>query len=226
MSAAGRELRTVLDLVAPALRHSAAGLWRPDGLRERYQRYLVAMHAVVRASVPLMELAVATCERTRSTDPVARGIADRLPWHIAQELHHDDWLLGDMAAAGLLPAQESSRQPSRAVARLVGAQYYWIGHHHPVCLLGYIAALEGGAPAPRLGDLLAARCGLPPEAFRTLRHHAQADPGHTAAVLDLLDGLDLAPEQHRAVRVSALHTVQALIEVFDSLTATAGRDRI
>ena len=29
--------------------------------------------------------------------------------------------------------------PSPAVAALVGSQYYWLLHHHPVALLGFVA---------------------------------------------------------------------------------------
>lgn len=214
---AGRELRTVLGLLGPALRAGAGALWRPDGLAERYQRYLVVMHEVVRASVPLLGLALGHCERADPADQVARRMRDQLPAHIAEELHHDDWLLRDMAVTGLDPATAVARPPSEIVARLVGAQYYWINHYHPVCLLGYIAVLESNAPAPRLAGHLAARTGLPPEAFFTLHHHAEVDTGHSAAIFGLLDRLDLDQSQRLAVRTSALHTARALIELFDSL---------
>ena len=32
-------------------------------------------------------------------------------------------------------------------AALVGAQYYWIRHVHPVALLGYVMLLEGYPPS-------------------------------------------------------------------------------
>ncbi|SEG54278.1 Iron-containing redox enzyme [Actinacidiphila yanglinensis] len=220
---AGRELRATLDLVEPALRRGAARLWRPAGLRGRYLRYLVAMHAVIRASVPLMVLAAAQCERAGPGDAAARRLADGLARHIVREQHHDDWLLADMAAAGLPYDQALSGAGSPAVARLVGPQYYWIQHSHPACLLGYIAVLEGNAPDPRLAALLASRTGLPGAAFRTLRHHADADPGHSAEVHALLDGLGLDPARRRAVRVSALHTVRALLDLYDGLADDPGR---
>jgi hypothetical protein len=205
------ELRTVLDLVAPAVRRSAAALWRPEGLRERYARYLTEMHAVLRASVPLMVLAAGRCERPSR-------LGDYFPAHIEEELGHDEWLLDDMAAIGLDPDTERSRPPSVQVARLVGPQYYWVSHCHPIALLGYIAVLEGNSPSPALTGLLAERTGLPRRAFRTLSHHADADPGHSDEVFALLSELDLTPEHRLVVRASALHTAAALIDLFDNLS--------
>ncbi|MEV4318204.1 iron-containing redox enzyme family protein [Actinocrispum sp. NPDC049592] len=204
------DLRAVLDLVVPALRRSAAALWQPAGLRERYGRYLIQMHAVLRASVPLMQLAALRCDRP---DPVCTRLGEYFPLHIKEEAGHDEWLLDDMATMGLNRAE----LPSVQVARLTGPQYYWINHVHPVALLGYIAVLEGNSPAPELPGLLAERTGLPDRAFHTLRHHATADPGHSEEVLALLAELDLSAEQRRAVRVSALHTAGALIDLFDAL---------
>ena len=43
---------------------------------------------------------------------------------------------------------------------VVGAQYYWILHYHPVALLGWIGLLEGYPPAPEMLDELMARTGL------------------------------------------------------------------
>lgn len=225
---AGQELRTVVELVAPALRGSAAFLWRPQGLRERYLRYLATMHAVVRASVPLMELALARCgghagcedgAGGEPADPVLGALARYLPGHIARERDHDAWLVRDMAAAGLDPDRELAGPPPPDVARLVGAQYYWIAHFHPLCLLGYVAVLELHAPERSLAPFLAARTGLPAAAFETVRLHADEDDGHSAAVLAALDAIAPPPGLRHAVRLSALHTVRALTDVLDGLSA-------
>jgi hypothetical protein len=49
---------------------------------------------------------------------------------------------GRSCSGRIEPAQTLSIRPSANVAALVGAQYYWILHHHPVALLGYMATLE------------------------------------------------------------------------------------
>ena len=66
-----------------------------------------------------------------------------------------------------------ARPPSPTVAALVGSQYYWIFHFHPVALLGYIAVLEGYPPSMAMIDQLEAGTGYPREAFRTMIAHAE-----------------------------------------------------
>ncbi|MYU21047.1 iron-containing redox enzyme family protein [Streptomyces sp. SID8352] len=218
-----RVLRTKLSLAEPAVHAAAALLWRPDGLRPRYLAYLGAMHALVRASVPLMERAVARCEAAPPGDPVARPLARYLRRHIEEERGHDDWLLADLALAGGDAAAVRAALPPTAVAVLTGAPYYWVEHHHPAVLLGYMAALEGNAPAGWLAEHLAAGTGLPDAAFRTLRAHAALDSAHVAALDRVLDRLPLTGPQRTAVSVGALHTVSGLARLLSELAARPAR---
>lgn len=211
------DLRATLALAAPAVRAATAALWQPAGLRARYLAYLGAMHALIRASVPLMELAADRCARPAGYDPVAEPLGRYLREHAEEERGHDDWLLADIAAAGGDPGGPAAVLPSPVIAAMAGAQYYWIEHHHPVALLGYIAVLEGNAPAPGLADRLAAQTALPAAAFRTLRDHAALDTGHLADLDGLLDRLPLSAARRTAVRVSALHTVRELARLFRDL---------
>ncbi|MCX4553511.1 iron-containing redox enzyme family protein [Streptomyces sp. NBC_01387] len=212
-------LRLELSLVQPVLRASAARVWRSDsGLPGRYRHYLCAMHQVIRASVPLMERAAARCEAL-SQDPVAPLLTRYLRAHAEEERGHDDWLLADAAATGTAPGELTCAVPPAHVAALVGAQYYWLEHSHPVALLGYIAVLEGNAPAPGLAGRLERETGLPQAAFETVRLHADLDDGHGADLDRLLDRLPLDAAQRSLVAVSALHTVAALTELFDRIAA-------
>ncbi|MDQ7911321.1 iron-containing redox enzyme family protein [Phytohabitans sp. ZYX-F-186] len=214
-------MRVTLDLVAPALRGAAARLWRPSGLTERYPAYLAAMYAVIRASVPLMEAAARRC--TESSGALERRLREYLEEHIAEERDHDEWLLADLAAVGVDPETVRRALPDVAVARMVGAQYYWIHHHHPVGLLGYVAVLEGNAPSPLLAEHLAAATGLPDAAFRTVRHHAVLDLDHSAAIDRLLDELPLTAWHTTAVNVSALSTVETLVDLYTRLGGSDDR---
>jgi hypothetical protein len=207
-------LRTKFGLAAPALRAAAAELWQLPGLGQRYPEYLRTMHGVIRASVPLMELAARRCADLGTRDPVAGPLRGYLEEHIAEEVGHDGWLLADLAALGADPTQPLREQPSPIVARLVGAQYYWIEHHHPVALLGYIAVMEGNAPAVWFADWIVSTTGVPEAAIRTLREHADLDPGHADAVFDLLDALAVTAAQATAVAVSGLYTMDALMALF------------
>ncbi|MFB7916693.1 iron-containing redox enzyme family protein [Streptomyces sp. NPDC056061] len=218
---ASERLLTKLALGETALRASMAGLWRTEGLLPRYRTYLCTMHAVIRASVPLMERAADRASLlARYGDPLGASLVPYLEEHIREEADHDAWLLEDLAAAGGDPRSAADPVPPPLVASLAGAQYYWIEHHHPVALLGYIAVLEGHAPAAGLAPRLARLTGLPAPAFRTVHEHARLDDGHSAELYALLDRLPMSRGQETAVAVSALHTTDALTQLFVRLGRT------
>lgn len=217
MTGAGSVLRTKMALLLPSLQAAADRVWDTPPARERYIDYLSVMHAVIRASVPLMQAAARRC--AAGGDPVALPLREYLRGHIAEERGHDDWIAADLAASGEDPDRCIARIPPKEVASLVGAQYYWVEHYHPVTLLGYIAVLEGNPPKPELVDHLMLVTGLPAPAFRTLRAHAELDPGHAAAVFALLDELALTADQRQAVDRSALHSLLQATRIMALLAA-------
>jgi Iron-containing redox enzyme len=206
-------LRTTFAQAEPALAAAAAQLWRLPGLGDRYPEYLRTMYGVIKASVPLMELAAAHCAR-RPADPITAPLRAYLVGHIEEERGHDEWLLEDLAVLGHPATVTASALPPPAVAQLVGTQYYWISHHHPVALLGYIAVMEANAPHPSLAARLVEEAAVPEAAVRTVRDHAALDAGHTDAVFELIDSLPLTQPQVTAVAVSGLCTALALMGLF------------
>jgi hypothetical protein len=212
----GARLRTEIDLAFPALRHAASGFWTAPGLRERYPRYLSELHGAVRATTSLLDTAL-TESRRRPHDPVARRLVSYLAEQRRAEDGHDTWLLEDYAAVGGDVAKLLEAAPGPEVAALVGAQYYWILHVHPVALLGHIAVLEQHPPAAGIADRLAGQTGLPAPAFRTLAAHAELDLGHGATLDALLDAVPLTPGQRALVGTSALHSVARLVAMFTRL---------
>jgi hypothetical protein len=106
------------------------------------------------------------------------------------------------------------------VATLVGAQYYWIAHFHPVAILGYIAVLEGTPPIEAEIRAIAERTSLPLDAFSTLVRHARLDPHHRDDLNQALDGLPLTPQHTALIGVSAFHTVHWLGRVVEDATGT------
>lgn len=217
-------LRAKIDLARPALAAATQRLWAAPDPLVRYGEYLCTMHAVLRATTALLDVAAGRC-RQLTGDPLARPLGEYLTAHAAEEHGHDGWLLEDLAACGSDPAEALRRVPSPQVARMAGAQYYWILHYHPVCLLGYIAVLEGDPPGPGLAPSLAARTGLPTTAFRAISQHARLDPGHRDQLDALLTRLPLTAEQENAVAVSALHTMAAAAAIFTDLAARTPASR-
>jgi Iron-containing redox enzyme len=208
---AGTMLRTVLGLALPGVHDAAGALWASPRLRERYPAYLAVMHGLVRSSVPLMRVAAEGCA------PVA-PLAEYLRGHIEEERDHDRWLLEDLAVLGvghpdaLLPPALREE-----IAELAGAQYYWVRHLHPACLLGYMAVLEGCPPSADLVARLPARTGWPAAAFRTVASHCEADPGHLRDLIRLTDRLPLTPEVSVGVARNAGYTAMRAARLLRSL---------
>ena len=198
-------LRTRLALTVSLLGAATQRLLDRPELPELIPAYLLLIHQMIRASVPLMETARREAMR-RDDDPVCRGLGDYLARHIEEEMHHDLWTAEDLESIGFERALIFGTHPPASVASLVGAQYYWVLHHHPIALLGYIALLEGNPPSPQSIDDLQTRTGLPASAFRTMRLHATADPDHTAALDRFIDDLPIDDDQESLIAVSAAHT--------------------
>jgi hypothetical protein len=202
-------LRSKLQLVSGGLGQNMDLLWRHSQLQRLFPAFLVLLHQVIRASVPLMQTARAVAS-ARQDDIICTLLTPYLERHITEEMHHDAWLLEDLESAGFHKESVLAAIPSPNVAALVGAQYYWVEHHHPLALLAYIAVLEGSAGAPDEFDRLEARAGLPRSLFRTYRLHGEFDPKHTAELDDLLDNLPLDVSHHSLLGVSGMNTVLML----------------
>ncbi|MGH8929891.1 MAG: iron-containing redox enzyme family protein [Egibacteraceae bacterium] len=199
-------------------------LWRafqdfkshPD-LAELYPEYLFLSHAIVRASVPLMQDALTQTEKLSTRDPLTAQLEMYFAKHIPEEIDHDLWLLEDFEELGLDRTALLRRLPPPTVAALVGAQYYWIRHYHPVALLGYIAVLEGYPP--RIEDInqMIERSGLPKSAFRTLAHHAGLDPSHSRDLDTFFDTIPLSQDQLASICSNSVTTVRLLSAAFADL---------
>ena len=219
-------LRRKIALALPPLAAARRRLDQHPDPAAAWLAFLGVLYGSVRASVPLLETARDRARDLSSTDPLAAGLVDYLGVHAEEERGHDEWLLQDLQSVGVASAELLSRPPSGAVAALVGAQYYWVLHYHPVCVLGYLMVIEGNPPNRRSLQDLQNRSGLPASAFRTMFEHADLDIGHAAELADLLDRLPLSPSHNEALGLSAISTIARLTrllkELGDRLAATRG----
>jgi Iron-containing redox enzyme len=217
-------LRRKIEVLLPTLLAAGRRLAAHPQVAELYPEYLIQMHGIVRASVPLMEAARAQALLGAEDDPVLAGLAEYLGEHIGEEADHDEWLLADLEYLGRRRADVLARPPSTTIAALVGAQYYWMFHYHPVALLGYIALLEGYPPVPEDVSELVERTGYGQEAFRTLTAHAELDPHHSEELDHALDALQLTHGQSEVLGLSALYTVHMTTRMLDEVVeGTVGR---
>jgi hypothetical protein len=215
MSASDR-LRGKIAIALPAFGATAWRIWDSPDVAALYAEYLCTMHCIVRSSVPLMQTAISRSLELED-DPVAVGIAAYLSDHVGEEAGHDEWILQDLEAMGRDREEPLRRIPPPSVASVVGSQYYWIRHHHPVALMGHIAVMEGYPPSVTLAEELQERTGYGPDAFRSLARHAMLDIHHRDEFLDMLDQLKLTEEHEALLGLSALHTICGLIDVFEEI---------
>jgi hypothetical protein len=148
-------------------------------------------------------------------DAVARELVPYLEKHIAEEADED--MMADLEVLGCKRSESLREMSLPALATLVGAQYYWAQHCHPVAVLGYIQVLEGYPPSMEVVEELIVRTGLPRAAFGSLLQHAELDPRHRDELHELLDRLPLDEEQTALLGLSALHTVRVLSKTFGEL---------
>ena len=203
-------LRAKLALLDTTLTPLYEELWASPDPARIYPPFLIQVHQIIRASVPLMEAARACAAARAGDDAVCAALVPYLDEHIEEERGHDLWTLEDLEIAAVPRSDVLARIPSPRVAALVGAQYYWVHHHHPLALLGYIAVLESSPPSRSFIERLMARTGLPPAAFRTMAKHGELDPGHRDGLDRFLDTLPLTPDQESLLGVSMVHTVSSL----------------
>jgi hypothetical protein len=214
-----RRCRQKFDVVLPFMFASAARLFRGENFATLYPKYLVAIHGMIRASVPLMEAAQAECaaKAAKAGSPLDLMLADYFAKHIEEEQGHDLWVIQDLEVLGYPRSLVKSLEPLQCIVELVGSQYYWVLHHHPVALLGYIAILEGYPMSAAAADELQHRTRHPAEAFRTIRKHALIDPHHRGDLDRVLDVLPLSRSHEDLIVRNAVFTVRSVARMLSEV---------
>ena len=215
-------LRMKLSMSRSALDVVSHSLFAGPGARQVYVDYLLTMHGVVRASVPLLERAIDECGR-RPDDELCQELTGYYERHRLEEWGHDRWLLDDLAVVGLDADDVRRRIPPATAAALVGPQYYWVTHDHPIALMGYLAVLEGAPASAELLDRMEQATGWPRAAFSTIERHAALDHGHRDDIDERIDTLPLTDRDEAVIGVSLFQTVTAATEMIHGLCRV--RDR-
>lgn len=206
-----------IKLAESRLDEAASSFWTHRDVASMFPEFLFVLYSSMCSTVPLMQTASTRARAMASTDPVAARTAEYMAKHAEEELHHDEWLLEDMVAMGMEASAIRSRIPSSSVASLVGSQYYWIHHAHPVALFGYLVVLEGKPPTLPQLEMIQSKYGLPQVAFRTLIEHAETDIDHHHGLNRALDDMPLNRDHSALIALSAFQTIDKLSCVFEEL---------
>lgn len=219
---ASRRLRAKIALAVAPYAEACRALFEHPRIAELWPEYLTVQHQIIRATVPLTEAALEQARQLPTSDPVGPPLVEYFEEHVDEERGHDDGLLDDLEALGRDRRTVLAQVPRPAVATLVGCQYYWIFHHHPIAFLGYVALMEGYPPQPELIETLIAKTRHPREGFRTFAEHGQLDPGHRDHLNETLDLLPLTPAHEAIVGVSALTTTMLAARAAEEILSARG----
>lgn len=211
------ELCRKIEMVMPIYAAATHRMITAPDFRAVYPEYLCTSHMLVRASVPVMRRALERCAELAPHDEVAARLGDYLREHIPEETGHDEWVREDIAAIGGDPDEPWRRMPPPSVARVVGSQYYWINHYHPVTLLGHITVMEGYPPTLPIIEGMIELTGYPRTGFQNLLKHARLDVHHRKDLLATIDALPLRPHHRAAMGTCALNSVVLFADVVDDL---------
>lgn len=156
--------------------------------RDEVGRMLGFMWQVMRATEPLLELAI-----SKSNGKLKEYFAK----HLAEEKGHADWLLDDL---------QFQRPPFNPLAAaMAGSQYYLLNHEVPQAFLGYMLVLETPMLTVEQLEELEAMHGS--RLFRCLRHHVQVDPAHNR---DLREEIHFHREHSDLIHLNAGQTAYYL----------------
>jgi hypothetical protein len=207
-------LRRKIALTSGRYVTATDAVWSHPEFRTLYPNLLSVVHAVARASVPLME-AARDALQAHPDDSVTSALDAYLHRHIPEETGHDQWVLDDLAVLG--HTETLGMNSWSSVATLIGAQYYWLRHLHPLTLLGYIAVIEGQPVDAAFVQEVGQRHGLPEQSLRAFVRHGRIDIAHSADLDRVLDGLTLTRRQEGWIALSAFHTIAWLTTILQEL---------
>jgi len=218
-------MRTKMQLTCTAANAAFAAFWARDDLGEVVPAFLVVLQQIMRATVPLLETARDRAAELAATDELCAALEGYYGKHAEEEQNHDIWGLEDLAAVGYPTEAVLDMVPLPDIAAMMGAQYYWIHHHHPVMLIGCIAVLEGGPPSEALIKRLEQETGLGPKAFRTYRFHGEVDPHHRDDLDRAVDRMPLTKQHLGLIGISATHTANMLAASINRIDARDAPER-
>jgi pyrroloquinoline quinone (PQQ) biosynthesis protein C len=184
--------RSLLEI--PLIQRGARGELTLD----EYVSFLTQAYHHVKHTVPL--LMACGSRLSDKQDWLRTAIAE----YIEEEIGHQEWILGDIAACGADAKAVRNSMPNLSTEMMVAYAYDTIARGNPLGFFGMVNVLEG--TSIQLADSAAAAIqqslGLPDKAFSYLRSHGALDIGHVEFFKGLMNRI-AAEEDQRAIVHSA-----------------------
>jgi len=213
MARHSQRLRETIALTRGRLTSLLREVWLHPQLSELFPEFLFAMYGVTLATAPALRSAADRCAAMMGADPLAASLRMYYMHHAQEETGHEEPILADLASFGISREQVLQRLPYPSVAALVGMQYYWMLHIHPVAYLGYIAVGEE-PPAIEFLKEVSDRAGIPLSSMSSHVMHAKLDLIHVEEFDAMLDALPLTAWHQDLIAVNAITTVAYLEDFF------------
>lgn len=217
-------LKSKIHLVDPRLQEQLGLFWDHPRFADIFERHLHRLYHAVHASVPLMERARERACQLSSSCPVAAALVPYFSSHIEEEKDHDVWLLEDMEVLGIQRDRVTEQIPPAAVVILIGTQYYYINHAHPITLIGYLAVVEGNPPRTEILDQIASSTAIPKKALRAFYKHAEIDIHHRDGIWQLLDDLPLTSWHNTLLGMNVMVATDHIANMLEDVLAEADND--
>ena len=197
---------------SPVIQRCLAG----DVTRELYLAFLTQAYHHVSHTVPLL---MAVGSRLPEHH---RALQQTIVHYLEEEAGHEQWILGDIEAAGGDAAAAAASAPSVATDAMVAYAYDTVMRRNPVGFFGMVHVLEGTSVALALNaaDRIQSSLSLPSRAFTYLRSHGELDRehvNHLAGILGQLTG----PGDEQAVIRCAKGIFWLYASMFRSLDSAA-----
>ena len=211
------KLKAIISMGINPLVNATNQLFQHENFINLFPSYLLSLHWMVRASIPLMKEAIIYAEEKQVPKLRCEEFIAYLNKHCIEETDHDKWLLEDLRYLGISPEDVEKIIPSITVANLVGSQYYWIKHFDPISLIGYIAVIEGNSLSEPFLQNIKKSSDIPIQAFRTIDQHSKIDKQHANDLYGLVDCSNLDSQQFALIRRSALTTIKHATKLLDDI---------
>ena len=218
-------LKSKIRLVDPRLQEQLRLFWGHERFTEVFEQHLYRLYHAVHASVPLMQCALEISRQLAPNCPVAAALVPYFSEHIEEEKDPDVWLLQDMEVLGASWDRTAEQIPPTVVATLIGTQYYYINHTHPITMIGYLAVVEGNPPRAEVLDRIVATTTIQREALRSFYRHAEMDIHHSDEVWRLLDDLPLAKWHNTLLGMNAMLVTDQLANMLEDVLAEVDNDQ-